>query len=196
MGSCTTSFHDHFFPWDPEDTSPKKERINVDLKLLTLNDPEVVEKYTRYVTHYHTHPNFYAKPDHGVVNWYYGDAVYGPLYYGFGAPGEIGDRQVMARSYDNMVMDIAPDTVLVHVKAEADVIRQRRSETALPQPFPREEDIGHVLGRFEEEFERSSITGRFVLDTSSKTPEKTLTEFVEQIQGHLNPADQLRLQNR
>lgn len=194
MGSCTTSFHDHFFPWDPEDTSPKKERIDVDLKLLTLNDPEVVEKYTRYVIHYHTHPNFYAKPDHAVVNWYYGDAVYAPLYYGFGGPGEAGDRQVLARSYDEMLTKTAPDTVLLLVKADAEVIRRRRQETSQPQPFPREQDIELVLGRFEEEFESSLIDRRVVLDTSSTTAPETLTNFVELIQPHLEPADRTRMQ--
>ena len=84
MGHCSSSFHDHFFPWDPADSGSKSERIEEDLKLLTLDDPILLEKYARYVIHYHTHPGFYAGPDHCVVNWYYGDAVYGPLYYGFG----------------------------------------------------------------------------------------------------------------
>ncbi len=195
MGSCTTSFHDHFLPWDPADTSPKKERVDVDLKLLTLNDPQIVEKYMRYVAHYHTHPSFYAKPDHCVVSWYYGDAVYGPLYYDFGGSGENGDRQVMARKYDAMVMETAPDTTLVFLKADADVIRQRRLETTQPQPFPREQDIEIVLGRFEEEFERSLIDRRFVLDTSSTTPQQTLEEFVALIQPHLEPADRSRMED-
>ena len=81
MGNCATSFHDHFLPWDPEDAGPKGDRIEEDLKLLTLNDPRLIEKYMRYVMHYHTHPNFYAEQDHCVVNWYYGDVIYGPLYY-------------------------------------------------------------------------------------------------------------------
>lgn len=194
MGGCESSFHDHFFPWDPADTSPKAKRIEVDLKLLTLNDPQVVEKYTRYVTYYHTNPSFYAKQDHCVVNWYYGDTVYGPLYYGFGGPGEVGDRQVMARKYDSMIVQNAPDTVLVLMKADADVIRRRRSAMAQPQPFPREEDIELVQGLFESEFESSLIGRRIVLDTSSTaTAQETLGKFVEQIQPHLAAADRERI---
>ena len=62
LGSCTTSFHDHFLPWDPADPGPKGERIDDELKLLSLNEPSVVDKYNRYVIHYHTHPGFYSSP--------------------------------------------------------------------------------------------------------------------------------------
>lgn len=195
MGSCTTSFHDHFLPWDPNDTSPKKERIDVDMKLLALDEPQILEKYMRYVTHYHTQQGFYKKPDHCVVNWYYGDAVYGPLYYGFGGAGERGDRQVMARKYDELVMEFAPDTVLVLVKASADVIRRRRLERPQPQPYPEEQDIELVLDRFDEEFERSPLKHRIVLDTSATaTPRETLDEFARQIPPLLTDADQARMQ--
>ena len=92
MGSCGTSFHDHFLPWHPGDSGDKAEKVESELKLLTLDDPSLVELFCRYILHYHTHPSFYAKPDHGVVNWYYGDAVYGPLYYSFGGSGAVADR--------------------------------------------------------------------------------------------------------
>ena len=193
MGHCATSFHDHFLPWDPEDAGPKGDRIEEDLKLLTLNDSRLMGKYMRYVIHYHTHPNFYAKPDHCVVNWYYGDAIYGPLYYGFGGPGESADRQVMARSCDAMVMQDAPDTTLVLVKADADVLRRRRRDAARPKPYPLEEDIELVLEQFEEEFRRSLIRRRIVLDTSSTEAPETLEQFVAQIQQYLEPADHLRM---
>ena len=196
MGSCTTSFHDHFLPWDPNDTSPKKARIDVDMKLLPLNEPQILEKYMRYVTHYHTQQGFYKRADHCVVNWYYGDAVYGPLYYGFGAAGERGDRQVMARKYDELVIEQAADTVLVLVKASANVIRRRRSERSQPQPYPKEQDIELVLERFDEEFEHSLLTRRIILDTSATTtPRETLEDFAAQIQPLLTEADLVRMQN-
>ena len=194
MGACTTSFHDHFLPWDPSHAGPKGERVEDDLKLLSLEEPSIVEKYNRYVVHYHTHPSFYDLPDHCVVGWYYADAVYAPLYYGYGGPGQVGDRQVMARSYDAMVSQLAPDTVLVYLTAEAEVIRQRQA--AQPRLYPKAEDIEHLLERFEKEFSRSLLRRRVVLDTSATTPEQTLQAFVQQIDRHLTPADRLRMLTR
>ncbi len=191
LGSCTTSFHDHFLPWDPADEGPKGERVEDDLKLLTLDDPAIIEKYNRYVIHYHTHPSFYDLPDHCVVGWYYADAVYGPLYYGFGGPSQRADRQVMARSYDSMVSQIAPDTVLVYLTAAAEVIRQRQA--AQPRPYPRPEDVEMVLTRFEEEYGQSLLHHRMRLDTSQSTPEQTLDTFVKQIEPYLTSEDRLRM---
>ena len=52
-------------------------------------------------------------------NWYYGDAVYGPLYYGFGGAGEVGDRQVMARSYDEMFAQLDLErNIMAHKKGK------------------------------------------------------------------------------
>ena len=52
-------------------------------------------------------------------NWYYGDAVYGPLYYGFGGAGEVGDRQVMARSYDEMFAQLdLKRNIMAHEKGK------------------------------------------------------------------------------
>ena len=190
LGSCTTSFHDHFLPWDPADPGPKGERIDDELKLLSLNEPSVVDKYNRYVIHYHTHPGFYSSPDHCVVGWYYADAVYGPLYYGFGGPGHEADRRIMARSYDAMVKQMAPDTVLVYLTADAEVIRERQA--AQPRPYPKTDDIEHIQLRFAEEFERSLLDNRISLDTSTKTPQETLEDFVRQMEPYWTQADRLR----
>ena len=196
MGSCTSSFHDHFLPWDPEEAGPKAGRVDADMKILTLNDPGMLERYLRYVIHYHTHPTFYAGPDHCLVNWYYGDAVYAPLYYGYGGSGNYPatvDRQVMARKYDSMVMQTAPDTTLVLLKASADVIRRRRQDDAAPKPYPKEQDIELVLERFDEEYSRSLIRRRMTIDTSESTPTESLEDFVKKIQTHLTSSDQLRM---
>ena len=193
MGSCTTSFHDHFLPWDPAEAGPKAGRVDADLDILKLNDPTMVEKYLRYVIHYHTHPTFYNSADHCLVNWYYGDAVYAPLYYGYGGSGEYADRQVMARKYEALVMQTAPDTVLLLMKASADAIRRRRREADPPKPYPREEDVELVLQRFDEEYKRSLIRHRMILDTSESTATETLQDFLRGMEPHWTPSDRLRM---
>jgi hypothetical protein len=193
MGSCQTSFHDHFLPWRPGHTGDKAEKVDSELKLLTVDDTSLVEQFCRYILHYHTHPDFYAKADHCAVNWHYGDAVYAPLYYGFGGSGEYADRQAMARTYDAMVMELAPDTVLVHLKATPEVIRKRREADANPNPYPHDEHVELVLRRFDEEYERSLIRKKIALDTSETTSEETLKEFLRLIKPMLTSDDRLRM---
>ena len=75
-----------------------------------------------------------------LMDFHYGDAVYAPLYYGYGKPGMYADRRNMARSIDSEVNELYPDMVLVLVKASADAIRQRmanKHETPFPRPSRR-----------------------------------------------------------
>ena len=192
MGSCGTSFHDHFLPWRPGDTGAKASKVESELKLLTLDDPSLLEQFCRYILHYHTHPSFYSGPDHCVVNWYYGDAVYAPLYYGFGGPDAETDREVMARHYDASVMEAAPDTVLVQLKATPQIIRHRREQDPSPHPYPEDEHLDLVLRRFDEEFHRSLIRNRITLDTSDATQAETLNQFLQEIEPLLTSDDRLR----
>ena len=41
--------------------------------------------------------NYIEYPDLFMIDWYYSDAVYAPLYYGYGGVGEYADRRRMAR---------------------------------------------------------------------------------------------------
>jgi len=193
MGGCESSFHDHFVPWTPEADGAKGERMKE--QLLSL-EPSLLECYQRYMIHYHTSPSFYALKDHCVVNWYYADAVYAALYYGFGGPGQYAERSELARYYDKRVIELAPDTVLVLVKASPEAIRQRRNQASQPTPFPKEEDVELVLKRFEEEYSNSLLHQKFMLDTTDASAEETLAEFVRQIEPHLTAADRQRISAR
>ena len=190
MGDCESSFHHHFVPWTPEYEGDIAVRMTE--QLLSL-EPPLLECYQRYMIHYHTSPSFYALKDHCVVNWYYADAVYAALYYGFGGPGQYAERSEMARGYDKKVIELAPDTVLVHLTATPETIRERRSQAASPTPFPKEEDIELVLNRFEQEYNDSLLHQRFTLDTTDLSAEETLQEFVRQIEPHLTAADRQRI---
>jgi hypothetical protein len=53
----------------------------------------------------------------------------------------------------------------------------------------REKDIEHVLQRFQEEFDKSLISNKFSIDTSTATVDESLAEFVEKIDPFLNDAD-------
>lgn len=190
MGNPICGWHDHFVLPFIEGTGPEAEEEAA--QVLSLK-PSLLEKYARYMIHYHLGHSFYLDNHHLLVNWYYGDAVYAPLYYGYGGIGQYADRRVMARYYDAEIMRVAPDTVLVLMKASAEVIRRRMQAGRHPHCILKEHDVELVLQRFEEEYDNSLIRRRFVLDTTEKTPEETFREFLRQMEPHLTPADQQAL---
>jgi len=190
MGSCQTSFHDHFVLPFKEGFSPQAEEqaqqiLNMDRTLL--------ERHVDYMMNYHLSPGFYMANDHCLVNWYFGDAVYAEMYYGYGGPGEYAERRVMARYYDKRVMECAPDTVLVLMKASAEVIIDRMRENPHPHNLIKEEDVPKILDRFEEEHASSLLRRKIVLDTTDSTPAATLEEFLLQIEAHLSDRDLRRI---
>lgn len=91
-------------------------------------DPSLLEIHQRYMTHDHTSASLYCVQDHCVIDWYYADVVYAPLYYGFGGAGQHADRRALARDYDHKVLELAPETASVLLKASPEIIRQRRSQ--------------------------------------------------------------------
>ena len=50
-----------------------------------------------------------------------------------------------------------------------------------------------MLGRFDEEFERSRIRRKFVLETADATARETLQLFLQEMEPHLTDRDQRAL---
>jgi thymidylate kinase len=158
--------------------------------------PSLLEQFQRHMIWRHLHPNAYAEDDYLVINWYYADAVYAPLYYGYGDPGTFADRRQRARAWDAEVMKLAPDTVLVLVEASADVIRQRMRQNPRARSILQEKDVEFVLDRFREEYDNSLIYRRFTLATTDASPENSVQAFLRQMWPHLSQADRLRMLSR
>ena len=79
--------------------------------------PSVLEQLQRHNIWRHLHPDLFRDDDTFFINHYYADAVYAPLYYGYGQPGTFSDRSARARAWDTELLERAPDTVLVLVRA-------------------------------------------------------------------------------
>jgi hypothetical protein len=88
--------------------------------------------------------------------------------------------------FENWLLKGAPDIVLVHVKASSDVIRQRMRQDPHLNAVLKDDDVEHVLSRFEEEFDSSAIPRKLVLDTGVATVDDTIYQFAEQIREYLN----------
>ena len=128
-----------------------------------------------------------------VVGYHIVDLVYGPMYYGYGGDGEPGDRRVVAAHIEKRLAANVPQSALVLLEASPDVIRERmRANPHTPGVVPKK-DIEMVSRRFREEYDRSLIPGKFILDTTSATVEETMVEFIEQIQPYLTPQDRMGL---
>jgi len=192
MGHPICGWHDHFvlpFTEGPEpDATEEAEQVYA-LK------PKLLEKYSRYMIEYHLNDAFYGDNHHLLINWYYGDAVYAPLYYGYGGKDQYADRQAMARGHDASLMHKAPDTVLIHMKASAETVRRRMAAEPHTRCIlkGRDQDIETILQRFQEEYDRSGIRRRFELDTTNATPEETFQQFLKQMEPHMTVPDLLQL---
>ena len=189
----TSHFHDHFSIPSSELTANAQESAkNV--------HPQFLEMFQRFSLTYHLKPSFYAEEDHNLMGFVIEEAVYAPLYYGYGGPDSQspqrspeGQRTEMARFFEEKMLIAAPDTVLVLFKATPDIIRQRMKQVPHTHQIVRHHDVELVLRRFEEEFEASLIQKRMTLDTSTATVKETLAEFVEAYQPFYSNADLLRL---
>jgi hypothetical protein len=186
-----TKFHDHF-------TKPVRVQDNpttigeVENEQVANLVPSLFEKFMRYQIEYHIRP-FVEDDDLFVINLGYGEAVYAPLYYGYGLPGQYGDRQFMARYWDREFRHVYPDAILVMTKASPDVVRERLRAAPRPGSPVTEENVEHILRRFEEEFNNSLILRRFMLDTSKAAVDETLQEFVRNVDPLICETDALRI---
>lgn len=192
-GSHRPFFHDHFaLPSGERPPINSQYPVEIQEEVMALS-PKLKEMFQRYIIEYHLGSSFYEYPDHGIVGFHIEEAVYAPLYYGYGGPGEYADRRVMARSVEAHIMEHAPDTVLVLLTASAEVIAKRMRDNPRPKGLLQEKDIEYVLQRFEEEYNSTLIRKRFVLDTGERTIDDTFSEFVREIQPHLTDEDRLRI---
>lgn len=190
------SFHDHF-------TLPSPEVAGEDRELFMRMSPAFKERFQRYQMAYHAGGSFLSGDDHLLVGYHIEEAVFAPLYYGYGARGEYADRSVYARRIERDIMKDSPETILVLLAARAQVIKERMRRDPMPRDQKgrrpgvlREEDVEHVLGRFQEEFAASLIRRKFVIDNSDLSPGETLSEFTWKAQKFLSHEDRTRIAAR
>ena len=173
-----------------------EEAAEMEEDVLALK-PWLLEQLQRHMIWRHLHHSLYrGDDDYLVINFYYADAVYAPLYYGYGEPGPFTDRRRRARAWDAEVMGMAPDTVLVLVKASADEVSQRMRQSPRPRCVLKERDVPLVLDRFQEEYDNSLIFRRFTVDTTGASVEESFKQFLEQMWPYLSQVDRLRLVSR
>lgn len=195
----TTIFHDHFKlpnasghpPLDPDSIIFTED----EKRLVFQMTPKVKELFTRYTLYYHSP----SKPSNSTVvgglhiGHHIDDLIYAPMYYGYGGPGEPGDRRVEAQNVEQSFLKYVPETVLVLMRTTAEVVRSRMSSSPNADGVVRDEDIELVLRRFDEEYARSAIRNKIMLDTTDSTPDDTFQEFLCKMEPFWTEGDRLRM---
>jgi shikimate kinase len=185
----TPGVHDHF-------TIPNlahRELTDDEVGQVLALSPALKEEFLRYIISYHLSPSFMSAPDHLMVGFHFEEAVYAPMYWGYGQKGEYAERSMLARYTEKDLLSAAPDTVLVLLKASPDVIRRRMKESPHRRQIMKDEDDERSLELFDEQFTDTLIRSKFEIDTSSATMDETLAEFVRGILPMLTDADRLRM---
>ena len=207
MGVSLVRWHDHFvvprldghtiIRVEDSDTTIGKTEHDLNTEedeeqIMSLR-PNVLEQLQRHNVWRHLHPGLLQADDVLFINFYYAEAVYAPLYYGYGEPGSFADRSERAREWDRELLSYAPDTVLVHVIASTAAVADRMTNRPRVRGILKQQDIPFVLDRFREEYDASLIERKFTLDTSDSTPQQTLTQFVDRVGPHLSEVDRQRM---
>lgn len=143
---------------------------------------DVKERMQRMQIQYHVeviknYPNTLIAGWHieeSVYTMVYGDSPDSPYYPNYHYRAQ--------RVYEAQVFEARlPDVVLIHVKANDDVIKQRMDNSPHEYQIIKSEDIPRINNLFDEEIDKSLFTqkGRkIVLDTTDKTPSESLDELL------------------
>ena len=142
--------------------------------------PAIKERFQRFQIVYHV--RLLHLFEHILMGGFHiEEMVYGPKYY---YPG----INIEVREYEPEMPD---DTILVHLTATAEVVRERMHSNPHPHQLVPSEDVPEILDRFEKEVAHSWIKHRMKIDTSNLTPQQLLDTFLEQSKPHLNTRDML-----
>ena len=141
--------------------------------------PWVVEQMQRTLIWRHLHPDAYRDAAHTIqVNFYYGEAVYAPLYYGYGGTGSFADRSRRAQEWDTQLLHVVPNAVLVLLRATPEAIRARSANDQYLNAVVPDGDVELVLRRFEDEFANSTIPNKLAIDTSTASVDESVDKLL------------------
>lgn len=207
----SSHFHDHF-------TIPSTELTGEASVEYKSSHPQIKEMFQRFMISYHISEGFYANDHHNLMGAHIEEAVYAPLYYGYGgtdseAPfrSAAGQRTEMARHMEKEIIELVPHVVLVLLEASPEVIKKRMKANTYPDAktlhsqrksklfgeptrgVVLEKDVELVLQRFEEEFEASLIKNKMIIDTTEATLEETMNEFLTKMEPFFTESDRKKM---
>ena len=191
MGTRFSLIHDHWkiphTSGHPDDTTSEEQA------LLLKTTPKFKEMHQRHSLYYHVQANAFITPDHLMIGAHIEDAVYGPMYFGYGGKEDSHDRELVMHQVERTILGFTTDTVVVHVTANTEVIKQRMKDDPHENQVIQENDIERVKARFTELVGWSLLGTKITVDNSGSMAD-TLAEFVRKIEPSLTDTDRSRIQ--
>ena len=174
MGSRFSLIHDHWkiphTSGHPDDTTAKEQTW------LLQASPKFMEMHQRHSLYYHIQVGTFDGHDGMVVGGHIEDAVYGPMYFGYGKKGTRHDRELVAHQVERTILRLTNDMVIVHLKTTTDVILKRMKTNPHENGVIKPTDVDTVKARFSELVDRSLLTKRIKIDNSGPLHE-TIKQF-------------------
>ena len=191
VGGHVNLVHDHFkipytFGHDSEYSTTPMQATEEELEAYRALSHRQMEALQRHNIAYHV-AAVTKFDDKVIIGLHVEDTIYGELYFDY--PRK---RRAYGQAMERTLLETAPDVILCHVKASAEVIRQRMMTHTHPYGVLEEADVEKVLGRFEEDFSCSTLLRKLTLDTSTSTIDETMAEFVEEVEPYLTDTDRIR----
>ena len=166
---------DHFTIPDSQNLKPEDAAVMLNLT------PLLKERFQRFQIVYHV--RLLHRFEHILLGGFHiEEEIYGPLYYYPGVP------TIGVREYE---VEMPTDTLLVHLTARAEVIRQRMKDAPHLHTLIQEGDIPMLLAQFRQKYHESWIREKIEIDTSDLSPEQLLQTFLDKSLPHLNSRDLL-----
>ena len=155
--------------------------------------PWLLEQLQRIMVWRHMHHTVIEEDasDSIQVGLHYAEAVYAPMYYGYGRDS-FSDRRRRARQWDRALLEFAPETILVLLRASPEAIRERMRAAPRPDGVPREEDVEMVIDLFEEQYASTELKQKLAIRTSGVTVEESVAEFAGRVEPFLTDEDRRR----
>jgi hypothetical protein len=191
LGSGLGLIHDHWkiphTSGHPDNTTPEEQEM-----LLALG-PKLLEMHQRHSLYYHSPKGSAPETDGVLIGYHIEDTIYARLIFGYGGEGSAGNRTVHSKVIEHLLLQHVPETVLVHVKATPEAIKQRMKENPHAHALVNEDNVDLVLQAFDEAVRHSAIGKRIELDTSSSTVDESVAELVQKMEPNWTQRDQVRL---
>jgi hypothetical protein len=126
IGARFSLIHEH---WKIPHTSGHPDNTSSEEQAwLLAATPKFKEMHQRHSLYYHTQVSTYNGGDGMVVGGHIDDAVYAPLYFGYGEKRYNFDRELVMHQVEKTIIHFTNDTVVVHITADTDVIKQRMKD--------------------------------------------------------------------
>tara|TARA_B100000949_G_scaffold166869_1_gene147310 strand:+ start:170 stop:826 length:657 start_codon:yes stop_codon:yes gene_type:complete len=169
----------HFHMDDGDFTIPDCNMSPEDQKTMLNLSPVLKERFQRMVIFYHI--DVLTRSNDCILGGYHiEEKIYGPRYY----------HPDIGVSYHRFVETQLPsDTILVNMKADSDVIKERMKSNSHPYQLVQSHEVDEIQDEFLYEFQQSNIERKIELDTSKLTPETILDTFLNEVRPVLTPQD-------